>query len=330
MDVMSAGSCTTVPERHKAMVRHKLPAVFRWLGKRYVYNLFYRGKLKVAPFPPAVWIENTNMCNARCVMCPRDSHTRPQGIMSMALYEKIISEIEKNKDTVKRIHLHNYGEPLLDKNLSLKIRRAKEAGVRQVYFVTNASLMTEERVREFIAAGLDEFKISFYGTNPETYNRTMVGLDFEKTLKNIKTFFRVRKALQAKHPRVLLQYLPQPHNRKLTEEFVSMFDAMIDKTLGDSISIFHLHNFGGGKNYSGESARVCTICDYPWRAMVILHDGRVVPCCLDYNGKQIVGDVNVASVADIWNGTTYRQMRETFKRLNYAKYPACLKCEHIR
>lgn len=300
------------------------------MGKRYVYNPYYRNKLSAAHFPPEVLIENTNMCNARCVMCPRDRHTRPQGIMSMALYEKLISEIEKYKDVARRVHLHNYGEPLLDKDLALKIRLAKEAGIQQVYFVTNASLMTEEKAREFIAAGLDEFKISFYGTNPETYNNTMIGLDFEKTMSNIKAFFRVRKALNARHPRVLLQYLPQPHNRKLTEDFVAIFDDMIDKTLGDSISIFNLHNFGGGRSYSGESSSVCTICDYPWRTMVVLHDGRVVPCCLDYNGKQVIGDVNVASIADIWNGTTYRQMREAFKRLNYAKYPVCLKCEHIR
>jgi radical SAM protein with 4Fe4S-binding SPASM domain len=310
------------------MIRNNFTNSIRRLGKRYVYNSYYRRKLKETHFPPEVWIENTNMCNARCVMCPRDKHTRPQGIMSMKLYEKIISEIEKN--TVGRVHLHNYGEPLLDKNLALKIRMAKEAGVEQVYFVTNASLLTEDKVVEYIEAGLDEFKISFYGTDPETYNSTMVGLDFEKTMNNVKTFFRVRKDLNASHPRVLVQYLPQPHNRGLTKEFVSMFENMLDKNLGDSISIFNLHNFGGGRNYSGASSSVCTICNYPWRAMVILHDGRVVPCCLDYNGKQILGDVNAASIADIWNGLAYEQTRKAFKSLNYVKYPACLKCEHIR
>jgi radical SAM protein with 4Fe4S-binding SPASM domain len=312
------------------MVRNKFTELIRWLGKRYVYNSYYRSKLTAAHFPPEVFIENTNMCNARCVMCPRDKHTRPQGIMSMTLYKKIISEIEKNKNAVGRVHLHNYGEPLLDKDLALKIRMAKEAGVRQVYFVTNASLLTEDKAAAYIAAGLDEFKISFYGTDPETYNNTMVGLDFETTMSNVKTFFRVRKDLNARHPRLLVQYLPQPHNRGLTEEFVSMFENMIDKTLGDSISIFNLHNFGGGRSYSVMSSSVCTICNYPWRAMVILHDGRVVPCCLDYNGEQVFGDANVNSIADIWNGAVYKQTRKAFKSLNYAKYPVCLKCEHIR
>ena len=317
-------------ESCEAMVRNKFLRALRRLGKRYVFNLYHRSKLSAAHFPPAVWIENTNLCNARCVMCPRDKHTRPQGIMPMALFEKLISEIEKNNDAVTRVHLHNYGEPLLDKDLALKIRLAKEAGVRQVYFVTNASLLTEEKVHQYIAAGLDEFKISFYGTSPETYNNTMVGLDFEKTMNNVKTFFRVRKALNAKHPRVLVQYLPQPHNLGLTDEFVSMFDDMIDRTLGDSISIFNLHNFGGGRSYRDTSAPACTICDYPWRTMVILQNGLVVPCCMDYNGEQVVGDVTVDSIAGIWNGTAYRQMREMFKTLNYTRYPVCLRCEHIR
>ncbi len=250
--------------------------------------------------------------------------------MSIAMYEKLVNEIEKNKTLVKRVHLHNYGEPLLDKDLALKIRLAKEAGVQEVYFVTNASLLTEEKVHQYIAAGLDEFKISFCGTDPGTYNNTMIGLDFEKTMSNIKTFFRVRRALDAKQPRVMIQYLPQPNNRGRTDEFIALFDGMIDKKLGDSINIFNLHNFGGGRSYSDTSMSACTICDYPWRTMVILYDGRVVPCCLDYNGKQIVGDVKAASIADIWNGTMYRQMREDFKALNYVRYPVCLRCEHIR
>jgi radical SAM protein with 4Fe4S-binding SPASM domain len=108
-----------------------------------------------------------------------------------------------------------------------------------------------------------------------------------------------------------------------------MFDGMIDRTLGDSISIFNLHNFGGGRSYTDTSAPPCTICDYPWRTMVILQNGLVVPCCMDYNGEQVVGDVKVDSIAGIWNGTAYRQMREKFKTQNYATYPVCLKCEHI-
>ena len=64
--------------------------------------------------------------------------------------------------------------------------------------------------------------------------------------------------------------------------------------------------------------------------MVILHDGRVVLCCLDFNGMQVVGDVNKNTIEEIWNSESYCKIREDFKKLNYEKYPTCMQCDIIR
>lgn len=298
-------------------------------GKRHVYNVYHGAKLKVSEFPPEVWIENTNCCNARCVMCPRGSHTRPLGFMDFFLFEKLIREISIHKNTVKRVNLHNYGEPLLDKELPRRINLAKDYGIGEVYFVTNASLLTSEISKDIIEAGLDEFKISFYGTDRETYNATMKELDFDKSIKNIIDFFKTREALKSKTPKVVIQYLPLSTNKSRTDDFENIFGALIDKDRGDCLNIWHLHNFGGGKAYH-KIGRITGICNYPWRTMVILHDGRVVICCLDYNGIQVVGDVNKNTIQEIWNSDKYRQSRSDFKKLKYEKYPICMKCSAIR
>ena len=44
------------------------------------------------PLPEIVQIESTNICNAKCVFCPRDDMERKQGIMDMALFTKIVDE----------------------------------------------------------------------------------------------------------------------------------------------------------------------------------------------------------------------------------------------
>jgi len=300
----------------------------RW-AKRWIYNPWYRTTLHAADFPPEVWIENTNICNARCLMCPRDKHTRPQGVMPLPLFEKIVAEIAARGDAVRRVHLHNFGEPLVDKDLAQRVRLAKEKGLRHVYFVTNASLLTEPLAKGLIAAGLDEMKISFYGTDAETYNRTMVGLDFEKTMANVRAFFRLRKEAGTAKPRVVIQYLPQASNAGRVSEFAAIFDGLIDRSLGDSTNVFSLHNFGGGRSPREAARVVCTVCDYPWRTMVILHDGRVVPCCLDYDGKLVVGDVNRQTLAEVWNGPDYTALRADFKRLDYRPHPVCLGCDRI-
>lgn len=314
----------------KEMKRYKAANLFLDFVKKNVYNAKRVGRLRLKRFPPEVWIENTNYCNASCIMCPRQKHTRRQGFMDFVLYERLIREIAQHKNMVERLHMHNYGEPLLDKDLSRKIRFAKTQGIKHTYFVTNAAALTADLSRMLIESGLDEFKISFYGTDKETYNRTMRGLDFDTTLGNVKDFFKVRSLLETKTPKVIIQYLPQESNRRKTDEFRRIFEPIIDSEAGDCLYVFSLHNYADGRNYCSTEGNINVTCNYLWRTMVILYDGMVVPCCMDYNGVQPVGDVRQNNIEQIWNGPILTEMRHDFKRLKYDRYPLCMQCNLTR
>lgn len=51
-------------------------------------------------------------------------------------------------------------------------------------------------------------------------------------------------------------------------------------------------------------------CSWPWSIAVLLCDGRVVCGCADPYGKRVLGDTRTTSLADVWQGTTARQVRE--------------------
>ena len=57
-----------------------------------------------------------------------------------------------------------------------------------------------------------------------------------------------------------------------------------------------------------------SICFYPWAALSVLCDGRAVTCCVDYNGVQGVGDLNVQSIKEVleWAcvGSDPKELRE--------------------
>lgn len=298
-------------------------------GKRRLYNIYRRSKLVETEFPSQIWIENTNCCNARCVMCPREKQTRKQGFMDFSLFEKLIKEISHYQHIVERVHLHNYGEPLLDRELGQRIKLAKDYGVRHTYFVTTGSLLTQEKSEEIIKSGLDEMKVSFYGTDPKTYNETMIGLNFRKTLTNLSNFFEVRKKLKKRNPKVVVQYLPTRTNKKKKEKFFRLLRPFIDEEIGDSFNVFSLHNYGGGRSYV-KVGEITRICNWPWQVMVILQDGKVVLCCADYNGEQVAGDITQNTIKEIWNGDGYKRVREDFKRLRYENYPVCEECTVAR
>jgi len=306
----------------------KYPKTYNLL-KKYPLRYYRNYKLIVADFPREIWIENTNHCNAECVMCPRELQTRDKGIMDFEIYKKLIDEISIYKEKVKRVHMHNFGEPLLDKKLPERIKYAKKKGIKHVYFVTNASLLNKKNSELLIDSGLDEFKISFYGVDKDSYNNIMLNLDFDTTLNNIINFFDIRRKLGRKNPKIILQLIPnslKENNSK--EKWMNLFNNYLDTDIGDRFNFFELHNFGDGRNYIETKNRdIRNTCNYPWRTMVILQNGYVAACCLDYNGSISLGNINSKSILDIWNNESYTKLRNNFKKLDYSNYKVCQKCD---
>ena len=54
--------------------------------------LLATGRDRARHLPDIVQIESTNLCNAKCVFCPRDEMHRRQGVMDFDLFTKIVDE----------------------------------------------------------------------------------------------------------------------------------------------------------------------------------------------------------------------------------------------
>jgi MoaA/NifB/PqqE/SkfB family radical SAM enzyme len=290
--------------------------------------LFYPHYKYHLPLPTVLMIENTNHCNAECVMCPRDALSRKRGFMDFGLFEKLMKEVAgaRRKPVT---HLHGFGEPLLDKLLAERIQLAKSCGVSHTYLVTNASLLFPETSRKIIGAGLDTMKISFYGTDEESYSTTMKRLNFKVTFQNITEFLRIRKDMKRGNPRLILQYLPNDTNQAKTEEFKALWSPVIDTQVGDCLNVSSLHNYGGGRAYNHLKQKIVSVCYFPWTSMSVLWDGRVVTCCMDSNGVQVLGDLNSQSIQEVWNGPVLSGVRDNFRKFDYSKYPVCLSCDWV-
>jgi MoaA/NifB/PqqE/SkfB family radical SAM enzyme len=291
--------------------------------------IFYPHYKYHLPLPSVMMIENTNHCNAECVMCPRELLSRKRGFMDLGLFEKIIREVSGLRRQPVT-HLHGFGEPMLDKLLPERIRLAKACGIKHTYIVSNASLLSPDMSREIIAAGLDRMKISFYGTDEESYNRTMKHLNFGTTFQNIKDFLRIRGEMGRSNPRLIVQYLPTRTNRARTDEFRALWEPLIDEKAGDCLNVSTLHNYAGGRDYNPMGRDIVSVCYFPWTSMSVLWDGRVVTCCMDSNGLQVLGNLNAQTVAEVWTGPVLTGVRDDFRRRRYENYPVCRSCDWVR
>ena len=160
------------------------------------------GRDRARRLPDIVQIESTNICNAKCVFCPRDEMHRRQGVMDMELFKKIVDECAALGIT--HVRVHNYGEPFLDRQLVEKVRYAKQKGIEEVGMISNGSLITEEIARGMIEAGLDAINISVDAAGKEVFERTRLDLNYDKVIANIRTLVapaqRARPHASEAHP----------------------------------------------------------------------------------------------------------------------------------
>jgi radical SAM protein with 4Fe4S-binding SPASM domain len=263
-------------------------------------------------FPKVVRIETTNACNARCIICPHRQMQRPVATMNEPLYTQLVDECAAAG--CRQIHLHNFGEPLLDKHLEDRIAYAKRRGIRTVKIFCNGSLLTEQRAKGLIEAGLDEIKVSFDGATREEFEKIRPPLKFETVAGNILDLVKLRNAMRSRL-RILVACC------STTDKEATMHS--LERAV-DGFSFGKLHNWGG---QTPGRKRIRKPCSRLWRTFTVLANGDVALCCLDYDGQQLLGHVDTEhSIRDIWESPQYREIRRLHRSAQQQKIPLCAGC----
>jgi MoaA/NifB/PqqE/SkfB family radical SAM enzyme len=261
-------------------------------------GLVAAGRDRAVRLPEIVQIESTNICNARCVFCPRDEMHRRQGVMDEALYRKVVDDCAALG--IRHVRLHNYGEPFVDRHLTSKVAYAKQQGIAEVGVISNGSLIDEEVARGVIEAGLDAINISVDASGREVFERTRVGLKYDTVIGNIERLVRIRGELGRTHPKLILSFVRQD-NTEDERAFIEHWRAIADK-----IHITDLHNWAGTLNRDSD---VRFPCYRQWLTFTVLWDGRVSLCCADFDGKVVLGDMRTSGIREVWESEAYRLVR---------------------
>lgn len=272
-------------------------------------------------FPVQARIENTNLCNATCTMCPRESLSRPKGVMPFEHFEKLVRECAEKG--LKELHLQGFGEPFIDKDIIRKIRLAADLGIPHLFMVTNASLINESIAEGIVKSGLHKIKISFYGTNAKEYEAIHKPLKYEIVRENIRRLAGIKRALKSKTPKIAVQYIGRWYR------FPKFFFQWIRYA---TPQVNTLHNYGYGRKFvevnTENDDRLCPMVARP--IMQILWDGRVVPCCYDFNAKYVFGNALETSIEQVWNSPEYEMFRDVHRLRDFKKIPMCLNCDKLR
>jgi radical SAM protein with 4Fe4S-binding SPASM domain len=194
---------------------------------------------------------------------------------------------------------------------------------------TNMSLMTPEKAKEILEAGvIDNLEVSFYAPTKEIYEKLQPPLKYMSVSENIKSFMLLKRKLGYTKPKVNLHYIAMPQLYDGAKAFMDKWRPIVD-----SIGFVHYDNWHGDKP-SLENDDYWPInpekerypCPRIWNGMQILSNGEVVPCCLDYECLQPMGNVSVWGLKEIWNDTPFQRFRKLHVERRFDEIPLCRDC----
>ena len=275
----------------------------------------------VLEYPLLVDIELSSICNLRCPMCYTITEDFKKdvakGLMDYDLFRKIIDEIHEK---VPAIRLSLRGEPTLHDKFVDCIKYAKDAGVREISFLTNGSKLTEKYFKEIMFAGADWITISIDGLG-EIYEQIRRPLKFLDTLNRVKAIKRIKDANNFVKPAIKIQSI-WPAIRNNPEEYYNTFVNYVDliayNPLIDYLENDNVDDIIYEKHFS---------CPQLYQRLVIGSDGYALACSNDEKGLMKVGNANDVSISDIWHGDKINKLREQYKCSNGFKgISICKRC----
>jgi len=241
--------------------------------------------------------------------------------MDMDLYKKIVEDCGNYTEHIKSFQPFMDGEPLLDNFLEERIRIAKKAGIRFIQIATNGTLLTRSRARSLVESGLDSIIIALEDIDKDVHEQIRRGSSYNKIISNLENFISIRSEAGLTRPEIIIRMLGLEENSLHREAFLQHW-----KTKADQVVIVPVHNWGGAISLGRKISHPNLECSYLWRQMVILVDGTVALCCLDYDGVHVLGNVYNESLYDIWHGEKFAEYREKFKN---CQVDLCSRCNWI-
>jgi len=294
------------------------------------------------PTPNNLVIEQLNIeiaggCNYKCQMCPQDVREKAfKRLLPISLVRKIIDDATQYG--VKSISLHGSGEPLLHKRLTEIVQYVTDKGVLPSFF-TNGKLLTPDKFRELIDAGLDLMTVSFVGYDKETYATWMQTDAFDEVLSNIEDCLHILEQTNAQtkiHTRHIIMDL------KNKDDEIELYRKNIIDHLGVQAEIWMMQDWTGiyddvpyNRRDMSRGQRSCGRPHAPYLEVraggINGHRGGVVPCpyVLGRDADAILGHLDDQTIMEVVSGKMYEDLRVAHEQKNFGRISYCDNCDML-
>ena len=308
----------------------------------------------------SVYIEITNVCNLHCSFCPcgtaagyandadngfatdNSSTSTNRTFMDSKLFEQCIAGAQEIG--ASNVYFHVLGEPTLHPGFAHYVKNLEQTPLK-LTLTTNGT--TIERTGRQILASPAVRQVNFSTHAYAELPRETA----ERYLQNVLDFCRLAIV---ERPDLYINLRlwnvgaeeASPWNSYMLKRIHETFG--VDVTPGHFCSRHKSFNITGrlylhedtrfewpsidertGKVLQTRDERIAGTCRALDTHIAILHDGRVVACCLDHSGQITLGHINEQSLAEILESPLAQNIKEGFAQ-HELRHPFCQTCSFCK
>lgn len=300
--------------------------------------------------PLSLFVETTNICNFRCVICIHGSENtrndlKPFRYMDMDLFKKILTDLQSwEGPKLKLLRLAFHGEPFIQKNFCDYAKYAVNADIAErVDTFSNGSLMDKAQADALLDSGLHAIRFSIYSVINERHAAvTKNPVPVEQIRDNIKYLREERDRRGMTVPYIFVKAFDTYSEEN--ELFFKMY-----RDIADRVDLEKVHNATNYKhnnlihNYYNNAAvethnldeftahlHQMTACPRPFMNMAVTAGGDCVMCSLDAPRLTAAGNVSHQTLQEIWRSDAAFQFRKMQLEGRRDEHPLCRGCDWFK
>lgn len=290
----------------------------------------------------SVYIEITNVCNLHCSFCPCGKEPASRTFMNSKLFEDCIAGAQEIGAT--NVYFHVLGEPTLHPGFAHYLKKLEQTPLK-LTLTTNGT--TIERTGRQILASPAVRQVNFSTHAYAELPRETA----ERLLQNVLDFCSLAIV---ERPDLYINLRLWNVGADEASSWNSYMLKRIHETFGVEVTPGHFcsrhksFNITGrlylhedtrfewpsidertGKALQTRNERIAGTCRALDTHIAILHDGRVVACCLDHSGQITLGHIGEQSLDEIINSPMALNIKEGFAQ-HELRHPFCQTCNFCK
>jgi hypothetical protein len=250
------------------------------------------------------------------------SRQAPERRMGRALFEKLLADLSGHDDVL--VTLGGLGDPLAHPEVFDFLKLARQKGIYGLHLETFGPLLDEAAARRLLECDLDVISVRLGAFKPETYRRLTGREDFETTAANVERLVALRNQAGREWPFVSVE---AEKRVEVEPELLDFYDRWTEKCDWPMIR--------PASDCAGQFADRASVhlnlagrigCRRLMKELVVLADGTVPVCRVDFTAAEPAGNIGTKSVEELWTGGRLAELRREHRGGKFDGFRLCPEC----